>query len=112
MFKKLLVTFLVLAAAVLFWFAFAIWTGLYSVYTLPPSKANPEGATLIVSRDEGEPMFNSPQYKPPPKKQEKAGGIGFGSMPRPKRPFEQRTIVELPYIDWAYQKSLETPTPE
>ncbi|MEW6511676.1 MAG: hypothetical protein AB1428_12045 [Bacteroidota bacterium] len=112
MIKKFLVFFGILLIAVLFWFTFAIWTGLYSIYTFPPSKENPDGATLIVSRDEGEPMFNSPQYKKPPKKQEKTGGIGFGSVDRPKRPLSQRTIVELPYIDWAYQKSLEEPESE
>lgn len=112
MIKKLLVVLFIVTAAVIFWFSFAIWTGLYSVYTLPPSKSNPEGATFIVSRDEGEPMFNSPQYRPPLKKQEKPTGIGFGSMPHAKRPLEMRTIVELPYIDWAYQKSLEEPTAE
>lgn len=110
MIKKLLITILVLAAGVLFWFTFAIWTGLYSVYSIPPSKANPDGATLIISRDENEPMFNSPQYKHPEKKREKTGGIGFGGAERPKRPIDKRTLVELPYIDWAYQKSLE-PTP-
>ncbi len=112
MIKKFLVVFFILGAAVVFWFSFAIWTGLYSVYTFPPSRMNPDGATIIVSRDEGEPMFNSPQYKAPPKKQERSGGIGFGSMPHAKRPLEQRTIVELPYVEWAYQKSLEQPTPE
>ena len=112
MIKKFLVVFFILAAAVIFWFSFAIWTGLYSVYTIPPSKSNPDGATLIVSRDEGEPMFNSPQYKAPPKKPEKSGGIGFGSMTHGKRALEVRTIVELPYIEWAYQKSIEEPKPE
>jgi len=111
--KKILALLLVVAIAVVFWFAFAIWTGLYSIYSIPPSKTDPDGATLIVAREEGEPMFNSPQYKkPPPKKEEKGGGIGFGTYERPKRPLDQRTIVELPYIDWAYQKSLEPPPAE
>jgi len=102
------VTLLILTAGIVFWFTFAIWTGLYSVYSIPPSKENPDGATLIISRDEGEPIFNSPQRKIPEKKHEKTGGIGFGGSERPKRPIDQRTAVELPYIDWAYQKSLET----
>ena len=66
----------------------------------------------LVAREQGEPMFNSPQYKAPPKKAERSGGIGFGSMNRSKRPLDQRTLVELPYVDWAYQKSLEPPAEE
>ena len=105
--KKLLVFLLLIAAAIGFWFAFALWTGLYSVYSFPPTKAEPEGRTLIVSRDEGEPMFNSPAVRQaPPKKVEKRG-IGFGGGIQIKRPLEARTIVELPYIEWAYDRSIE-----
>jgi len=106
-FKKVLAFLVIVSLAVLFWFAFAIWTGLYSIYSIPPSHDDPDGATLIVAREEGEPMFNSPQYKPPPRKAEQTGGIGFGTVSHPKRPLEQRTIVELPYIEWAHEKSLE-----
>jgi len=109
MIKKLFYLVLIVAVGVLIWGAFAIWTGLYSVYSFPPSKQLPEGRTLIVSRDPGEPMFNSPDYKPPEKKpaESKSGGIGFAPTPKRKTPLEQRTIVELPYIEWAYKKSLE-----
>jgi hypothetical protein len=110
--KKIIAFLVIASAAVLFWFAFAIWTGLYSVYTVPPSPGEPDGSTLIVTRESGEPMFNSPQYKPPPKKVEKSGGIGFGSMNQLRRPLDQRTLVELPYFEWAYQKSLAPPTEE
>ncbi len=110
--KKILAFLVIISLAVLFWFAFAIWTGLYSIYSVPPSPADPDGSTLIVAREEGEPMFNSPQYKAPPKKVEKSGGIGFGSAYRAPRPLDQRTIVELPYVEWAYQKSLEPPAEE
>lgn len=112
MLKKILAFLIIASLAVTFWFAFAIWTGLYSVYSVPPTPAEPDGATLIVARDQGEPMFNSPQYKAPPKKIEKSGGIGFGSAYAPRRPLDQRTIVELPYFEWAYQKSLEPPVEE
>jgi hypothetical protein len=105
--KKVIAFIILLSLAVLFWFAFAIWTGLYSVYSVPPTPGDPDGSTLIVAREEGEPMFDSPQYKPPPRKIEKSGGIGFGSEYHARRPIDKRTIVELPYIDWAYQKSLE-----
>ena len=108
MIKKTLVFLIIVTAAILFWFGFALWTGIYSVYTYPASKEYPDGATLIVAREEGEPLFNSPQYTPPPKKPEpKSGGLVFTGPTKTKRPIDARTIVELPYVDWAYRKSLE-----
>jgi hypothetical protein len=91
------------------WFVFALWVGLYAFYSFPPSsKEHPRGVTLIISRDEWEPMFNSPDYVAPERHSaEKRGSIGFGSAPKPKRPLRIRTIVELPYIDWAYKQSLK-----
>lgn len=95
------------------WVAFALWVGIYSVYSIPPTKEDPEGSTLLVSRDEGEPMFNSPDTRPVVKKAEpKKGGIGFGGIEKKRRPLALRTIVTLPYIDWAYRKSLEAPAEE
>lgn len=108
MIKKFLFIIIVLILAVLFWFGFALWTGIYSIYSYPPSKDRPEGSTLIVSREEGEPAYNSPDYTPPPKKEEpKTGGIVFASPLKSKKPIDARIIVELPYIEWAYKKSLE-----
>ncbi len=112
MVKKTLIVLLIAFLAVVFWFAFAIWTGLYSIYTYPPSKDYPDGATLIVSREEGEPMFNSPAYKPPPRKTPPTQGLKFDTPFKLKRPISIRTILELPYIEWAYEKSLESPPPE
>lgn len=111
--KWLFILALIVAIAGAFWVAFAIWTGIYTVYTYPPSKTHPEGVTYLLERDEGEPMFNSPGYVPPPKKAAAAPGtMSFEAIPRAKRPIEKRTILKLPYIDWAYQKSLEKPEPE
>ncbi len=107
MIRKLLYFILFVAFAAAVWCAFALWTGLYSVYTIPPSRENPDGATLLISRDEGEPMFNSPHYTAPLKKPTEHSGLGFQSVQKPKRPLNQRTIVKLPYIDWAYKKSLK-----
>jgi hypothetical protein len=108
MLKWLFIIALVLAACLVFWVGFALWSGIYSVYSYPPSRQHPEGLTLLVSRDEGEPMFNSPAYVPPKKgPEENSGGMSFGSMPKAKRAPEIRTIVKLPYIEWAYEKSLE-----
>jgi hypothetical protein len=110
--KRLFTLVLVIAVAAILWGVFAVWTGIYSVYSYPPSKDHPDGETLIVSRDQGEPMFNSPDYKPaPPKEEPKAGGLRFGTSKKPVRPLQVRTIVSLPYITWAYKKSLEPETP-
>ncbi len=111
--KKLFIFLLVVAAIVCFWFVFGLWIGLYSVYSYPPSTEKPDGATLIVSRDEWEPMFNSPDYKAPERKEPtNQGSITFGKPNLPKRPISIRTIVEFPYIEWAYKKSLEIETPK
>jgi len=111
--KWLFILALVVAVAGIFWLAFGLWTGIYSVYSFPPSKEYPEGVTLLVSRDGGEPMFNSPQYVPPPKAPvSKDRGLGFGGLDLPSRPVAIRTIVKLPYIEWAYKKSLEPAKPE
>ena len=103
----------IVVAGVSLWVVFALWTGIYSVYSIPPSKENPKGVTLLVSRDEGEPMFNSPDYKAPEKKLEpRTGGLGFSNLEKKKRPVAVRTVYELPYIEWAYKKSLEPPEAE
>jgi hypothetical protein len=109
--KKLLVILLILVLAVAFWFVFAIWAGIYSVYSIPPGPENPDGATLIVAREEGEPAFNSPAVKLRPAKIEKPSGIGFAPALKPKRPLDKRTVVELPFFQWAYEQSLDQ-TPE
>lgn len=106
--KKLFTVVLVVAGGVLIWFLFALWTGIYSVYSYPPSKERPEGVTYIVSRADREPMFNSPDYVPPKPKQEgQRSSIGFDKAKTPVKPIEQRIIVTLPYVEWAYKKSRE-----
>ena len=108
MFKKLFYLILLVAFGLGIWVGFALWTGIYSIYSYPPTLENPEGTTLLISRDPGEPMFNSPDAKTPPKKKpQKNTGIGFGTPLKSKRPIDIRTIVTLPYIKWAYEKSLE-----
>ena len=107
MIRKTLYFLLIVALGVGIWCAFAIWTGIYSVYSIPPSSENPDGCTLVVSREPGEPMFNSPNYTSPPKKSTPHSGLSFAPVQKPKKPLEQRTIVKLPYIAWAYKKSLE-----
>ena len=109
--KRLFVLILVVAIGVGLWVSFALWSGLYSVYSYPPSTKHPNGTTLLVERAEREPMFNSPDRAiPPPPPKEKSVGLGFSSGSIRPKPVEKRTIVELPYIEWAYKKSLEPET--
>jgi hypothetical protein len=110
--KWLFIIALVLALAGAFWMAFGLWTGIYSLYSYPPSKAHPDGATLLITRDEKEPTFNSPDYNPPARQASSEGGMSFESLPKLKRPIALRTVVKFPYIEWAYKKSLEKPEPE
>lgn len=114
MIKKLSFLLGLVAAGLLIWFGFALWTGIYSIYSYPPeSPEYADGATLIVSRDPGEPTWNSPDAPPPapPSQPRKTRGIGFGASPKPTRPIANRVILELPYIEWAYKKSLEREEP-
>jgi len=107
---KFFITILtIIVIGTVIWVPFALWMGFYSVYSYPPSKEHPKGATLLVHREEAEPMFNSPDYVPEkhePQPDEKRGGIGFQGAPTTKRSLQTRTIVELPYVDWAYKKSI------
>lgn len=106
--KRLFILVLVAAICAAIWFAFGIWSGMYSVYSYPPSTEHPDGATLIITREGREPAFNSPDVKlPPPPPKEKPSGLTFETTPKKIRPVSERTILELPYIEWAYQKSLE-----
>ena len=111
MFKKFFILVLIVAIGIAIWVAFALWTGIYSVYSYPPGKDYPSGRTLLVSRAQGEPTFNSPDYvepkRPPP---QQTSGIGFGTVTPHNLPIETRIVAELPYIEWAYKKSLPPET--
>jgi hypothetical protein len=111
MIKKLFYLFLIVAAGVGIWVAFALWSGVYSIYSIPPGPTEPNGTTLLVSRDEWEPMFNSPDYKPPKHDSGKSAGVTLGGTIHGKRALSLRTIVRLPYIEWCYKKSLEPEKP-
>ena len=113
MIRKFTVFLAVVGGALLLWMVFGVWTGIYAIYSVPPmTVAHPDGATIIISRDPGEPMFYSPDT-PPPRKKEPSGkpkrGIGFGAAPKATRPVADRIVLELPFIEWAYDKSLEVP---
>lgn len=109
LFKWLLILGLLIGLGTSIWTGFALWTGLYSVYSYPPSDDHPEGATLIIGREDGEPMFNSPDYIAVPVKKgtNKKGGVGFGKVEfSSMKPVAIRTVFTLPYIEYAYEKSL------
>lgn len=109
--KRLFMLILVIALGAGLWVSFALWSGMYSVYSYPPSAKHPEGATLLIERAEREPMFNSPDHvTPPPPPRDKSVGLGFSSGSVRPKPIEKRTILELPYIEQAYKKSLEPET--
>ena len=105
--KKILVLLGVLLLAAVFWLVVAVWVGIYSIYSYPPSKEHMDGSTLIVQRDQGEPAFNSPDYKAPQRRSTSGGVVNFGSLIKPARPVSERIVLELPYVEWAYKKSLE-----
>lgn len=109
LFKWLFILSLIAGLGTAIWTGFALWTGLYSVYSYPPSDDHPDGATLIIGREDREPMFNSPDYVAQPVKRNgtKKGGVGFGKVEfRSMKPVEIRTVFTLPYIEYAYEKSL------
>ena len=107
MFRKMFGLLTIIALLLLGWVSFALWAGFYAIYTVPPSPSDQSGATMLVSRDEEEPLFDSPDHVQPPAKHVEESGVVRFSSTRVKRPIDQRTIVKLPYIDWAYQKSIE-----
>lgn len=111
--KRLFGFALIVLLCAIFWGIFAVWTGIYSVYSFPPSNDYPDGATLIVSRDQGEPMFNSPDFKPPARKPEpKGGGLRLAAAKKPSKPLKERILLKLPYVEWAYEQSIEPERPE
>jgi len=111
--RRLLTLVLLLLVIAIAWFAFGLWTGIYTVYSYPPSEGKDDGRTMIISRDPGERTWDSPNApKPVPKKEAKGGGLQFGTLKKPPRPVETRIILELPYVEWAYRKSLIPVVPE
>jgi hypothetical protein len=39
------------------------------------------------------------------------GGLTFGTVKKSVQPVNERTLLELPYVEWAYKKSLEPELP-
>ena len=68
-------------------------------YTIQPIGALPEGRTLIVWRDSGEPLFNSPDAMCMDRVGEVSllcRGVALTAAP------VDRIVLRLPYMDWAY----------
>ncbi|MFN0158804.1 MAG: hypothetical protein ACKVRP_12125 [Bacteroidota bacterium] len=107
--KAILWLVIVVVIGSLVWAALGIWTGFYSLYSFPPSKEYKNGLTFLISRESTEPAFNSPDYTAPPRKDDKRkSGIGFADIKKTKRPILSRVVVKLPYMPWAYRKSVES----
>jgi hypothetical protein len=80
-------------------FLFYVFCGFYSVQ---PIGALPEGSTVIVWRESGEPFFNSADALC----LERTGGVSLlcRGMAMSQAPID-RIIVRLPYMSWAYTAS-------
>jgi hypothetical protein len=92
------------------------WAKFWGIYSIPPSKEKPDGATWVVTREEDEPLMNAPDrpVKYPTEgleeeeKPKRLKGIYEGE-PVPKKPIEKRIIAKLPYINYFHEKALENP---
>lgn len=71
-------------------------------YSIPPIGALPEGRTVVVWREGGEPFFNSPDALC----LERMGGVSLmcRGMAMGQGPTD-RIILRLPYQEWAYLNS-------
>lgn len=74
----------------------------YGFYSIQPIGAAPEGGTVIVWRDEGEPFFNSADALC----LEKMGAVSLmcRALAFQQAPTD-RIILRLPYMHWAYLQS-------
>jgi len=88
------------------WVAFAVITAtvlfhmFLGLYTLPPADAPPGGRTAIVWRAGGEPFFNSPDALCP-----RRGDASACRALALSRAPTRRTLLRMPYYDWAYRQS-------
>lgn len=71
-------------------------------YTVQPIGAMPDGATVVVWRDSGEPFFNSADALC----LERMGGVSLmcRGMAMGQAPTD-RIVLRLPYLDFAYSMS-------
>ena len=83
---------LIIAIAVFVWLTMGL-------YAIQPIGALPEGVTLVVWRSSNEPFFNSPDamcLKAQGSVSLLCRGIAVANAPT------DRTIIKLPYKEWAY----------
>jgi hypothetical protein len=83
----------------------ALGIGFYSTmgfYSIQPIGALPEGGTVIVWRNSGEPFFNSADALC----LERTGGVSLmcRGMAMGQAPTD-RIVLRLPYQEWAYLRS-------
>lgn len=107
---------LVVAFGGLLFVGLMFWAKFWGIYSIPPSKERPDGATWVVTREEDEPLLNAPDrpVKYPTEAQEeeekpkRLKGIYEGE-PLAKKPVEKRIIAKLPYVEFLHEKALENP---
>ena len=89
----------VLIGSGLFALSFYLLCGFYSIQ---PIGAMPDGATVIVWRESGEPFFNSPDAMC----LERMGSVSLmcRGIAMAKGPAD-RILLRLPYMEWAYSLS-------
>lgn len=79
-----------------------IFSSVAGLYTVQPIGALPDGVTLVVHREPGEPFFNSPDGMCLKR-------VGYVSLMCRMTAFGQaptdRIITRLPYMKWAYLRS-------
>jgi hypothetical protein len=102
---------LVCGVGLLLFAALMFASGIWGIYSIPPTKENPRGATLIVKPYDDEPFFNAPDRPRPPEsisfEPEPPSGI-YPRGPMKRRPAEQRTIASFPYIKWIHDRAVDT----
>lgn len=102
----------VVAVGILLFTVLMFGAKIWGVYSVPPTKEDPKGATLIISRNDDEPFLNAPDRPKPivveePQPQSQLPGI-YPRGPIKRRPVEKRIIVSLPFISWVHEEAVDT----
>lgn len=84
---------------------------IWGVYSVPPTKEKPSGATLIVVRYDDEPFLNAADRPRPPdttEVEQPREWTMYPKGPMKKRPVHMRTVVSLPYIAFIHKEAIDT----
>lgn len=109
--KILFKVVLVCAAGVSLFTALMFGAKIWGIYSVPPTKEDRKGATLIVTRYDDEPFLNAVDRPRPPdttEVEENPQWRMYPTGPMKKRPVDKRTVVSLPYIEWIHKEAIDT----